>query len=162
MKGLLVQVESTTDSIGELAQSGAFNYAEMAKELEDKGKENYRNTTFYKTVPVVAAWAAVRKAIEGTPISFRIVREQPRNPDNAPKSSLDRRILMPSARMGKARSSLRTASLASSPMPAQLSCQKAACPATAILPTVARVTGATCSDFIWRDGRKAIAGVLMF
>ena len=101
MKALLVQVESTTDSIGELAQSGAFNYAEMAKELEEKGKENYRNTTFYKTVPVVAAWAAVRKAIEGTPISFRIVREQPRNPDNAPKSSLDRQILDAVGKDGK-------------------------------------------------------------
>ena len=65
MKALLVQVESTTDSIGELAQSGAFNYAEMAKELEEKGKENYRNTTFYKTVPVVAAWAATRTAVQG-------------------------------------------------------------------------------------------------
>ena len=101
MKALLVQVESTTDSIGELGQLGAFNYAEMAKELEEKGKENYRNTTFYKTVPVVAAWTAVRKAIEGTPISFRIVREQPRNPDNAPKSSLDRQILDAVGKDGK-------------------------------------------------------------
>ena len=93
MHGILVQAESTTDSIGELAHDGAFNYEELAKELAVKGKENYRDTTFYKTVPVVAAWTAVRKAIEGTPMQFRIVRDKPRNSDNAPKSDFDRKLL---------------------------------------------------------------------
>ena len=79
MRSTLVQAESTTDSIGELAQDGAFNYAQLAGELQTKGKENYRETVFYKTVPVVAAWAAVRKSIEGTSTQFRIVRDNPRN-----------------------------------------------------------------------------------
>lgn len=93
MRTILVQAESTTDSIGELAQDGAFNYPELIKELEAKGQENYRDTVFYKTVPVVAAWAAVRKAIEGTPIEFRIVRDNPRNKENLPKTELDRLLL---------------------------------------------------------------------
>lgn len=93
MRTILVQAESTTDSIGELAQDGAFNYPELIKELEAKGQENYRDTVFYKTVPVVAAWAAVRKAIEGTPIEFRIVRDNPRNKENSPKTELDRLLL---------------------------------------------------------------------
>ena len=93
LRNLLIQAESTTDSIGNLAQAGAFNYAELSKELETKGKENYRDTTFYKTVPVVAAWEAIRKTIEGTDTKFRIVRDNPRNKENLPKTELERRIL---------------------------------------------------------------------
>jgi len=101
MRSTLVQAESTTDSIGELAQDGAFNYAQLAGELQTKGKENYRETVFYKTVPVVAAWAAVRKSIEGTSTQFRIVRDNPRNKENLPKSELDRTLLNAVEKEGK-------------------------------------------------------------
>lgn len=93
LRNLLIQAESTTDSIGNLAQSGAFNYPELARELEAKGKENYRDTTFYKTVPVVAAWEAIRKTIQGTDTKFRIVRDNPRNKENLPRTELERRLL---------------------------------------------------------------------
>jgi methyl-accepting chemotaxis protein len=102
MRSLLVQAESTTDSIGALAQSGAFDYQRLALELQAKGKENYRDTTFYKTVPVVAAWEAVRRAIEGTSTQFRIVRDNPRNKDNLPKTELDRKLLNAVEKDGKA------------------------------------------------------------
>ena len=84
-----------------MAQAGAFNYAELARELEIKGKENYRDTTFYKTVPVVAAWEAIRKTIEGTDTKFRIVRDNPRNKDNLPKTELERRVLDAVEKEGK-------------------------------------------------------------
>jgi methyl-accepting chemotaxis protein len=61
--------------------------------LNAKGKENYRDTTFYKTVPVVAAWDSVRKAIEGTNIKFHIVRDNARNKANLPDDELDRKLL---------------------------------------------------------------------
>ena len=93
LRNLLLQAESTTDSIGNLAQAGAFNYPELARELEAKGKENYRDTTFYKTVPVVAAWESIRKTIEGTETKFRIVRDNPRNKENLPRTELERRLL---------------------------------------------------------------------
>jgi methyl-accepting chemotaxis protein len=93
MRTILVQAEATTDSIGELAQSQAFDYAKLVQELEYKGKENYRDTLFYKTVPVVAAWDAVRKAIEGTDLKFHIVRDNARNKENLPDSELDRQLL---------------------------------------------------------------------
>ncbi|MFM8982293.1 MAG: methyl-accepting chemotaxis protein [Spartobacteria bacterium] len=101
MRSTLVQAESTTDSIGELAKDGAFNYAQLTTELQAKGKENYRETLFYKTVPVVAAWAAVRKSIEGTSTQFRIVRDNPRNKENLPKSELDRQLLNAVEKEGK-------------------------------------------------------------
>ena len=53
MRTIIVQAESTTDSIGELAEAGAFDYAGLSNELQYKGRDNYRETTFYKTVPVV-------------------------------------------------------------------------------------------------------------
>ena len=93
LRNLLIQAESTTDSIGALAQAGAFNYPELAREVEAKGRENYRDTTFYKTVPVVAAWEAIRKTIEGTNTKFRIVRDTPRNKENLPRTELERRLL---------------------------------------------------------------------
>lgn len=101
MRSILVQAESTTDSIGELAQAGAFNYAELAQELEAKGKENYKQTVFYQTVPVVAAWDAVRAAIKGTSIEFRIVRDNPRNKENEPQTDLDRQLLQAVEKEGK-------------------------------------------------------------
>jgi methyl-accepting chemotaxis protein len=93
MRTILVQAESTTDSIGELAEAGAFDYAGLSNELQYKGRDNYRETTLYKTVPVVAAWTAVRESIKGTPISFRIVRDNPRNRENLPQTELDRELL---------------------------------------------------------------------
>ncbi len=101
MRYTLVQAESTTDSIGELSKDGAFNYAQLTGELQTKGKENYRETLFYKTVPVVAAWQAVRKSIEGTNTKFRIVRDNPRNKENLPKSDLDRKLLNAVEKEGK-------------------------------------------------------------
>ncbi len=93
MRAMLVQAESTTDSMGLLVEAKAFDHERLSAELRAKGLSNYRETTFYQTVPVVASWAAIRKSIEGTPIGFRIVRDQPRNPDNAPANAFERQLL---------------------------------------------------------------------
>jgi len=93
MRSILVQAEATTDSIGEMSQAGAFDYAKLTEDLKAKGKENYKDTTFYKTIPVVAAWKAVDRAIQGTSINFHVVRNDPRNKHNLPDSDLDRSLL---------------------------------------------------------------------
>jgi len=93
MRTILIQAEATTDSIGAMAQAGAFDYEKLTQELRAKGKDNYKDTTFYKTVPVVAAWDSVAKAIEGTPIKFHIVRDEARNKANLPDTNLDRKLL---------------------------------------------------------------------
>ncbi len=101
MRTILVQAEATTDSIGELAQARAFDYNKLLMEVQEKGKENYEQTLFYKTVPVVAAWAAVRKAIDGTQIQFHIVRDNARNKANLPDDELDRKLLNAVEQEGK-------------------------------------------------------------
>ena len=93
MRSILVQAESTTDSIGDLAMKGAFDYKSLQEELQKVGKANYRQTLFYQTVPVVAAWEAIRRATDGTPLKFRIARDNPRNPENAPQTPLERQLL---------------------------------------------------------------------
>ena len=93
MRSILVQAEATTDSIGEMSQAGAFDYAKLSGELKAKGKENYKETTFYKTIPVVAAWSAVDRAIQGSPIKFHVVRNDARNKNNHPETELDRSLL---------------------------------------------------------------------
>ncbi|GIU75952.1 MAG: hypothetical protein KatS3mg004_3039 [Bryobacteraceae bacterium] len=53
---------------------------------------DFRTTTLYKTIPVVAAWEAVRDMVQKEGFEFPVVRENPRNPANAPAES-ERRIL---------------------------------------------------------------------
>lgn len=93
MRSILVQAEATTDSIGEMSQAGAFDYPKLLQELKEKGRENYKETTFYKTVPVVAAWNAVGRAVQGTPIKFHVVRNDARNNANIPETDFDRSLL---------------------------------------------------------------------
>lgn len=101
MHTILVQAEATTDSIGEMVQAGAFDYEKLTQELRAKGRDNYKDTTFYKTVPVVAAWDSVAKAIEGTQIKFHIIRDEARNKDNLPDTKLDRELLKQVENEGK-------------------------------------------------------------
>lgn len=100
MRAILNAAKSTTDSIGNLAQAGAFDYNALSRELEQKGRENYRETTFFRTIPVVAAWDAIREAISGTAIEFRVVRDNPRNPDNSPRTTSSVAPLPTSRRVG--------------------------------------------------------------
>lgn len=93
MRAMLVQAESTTDSMGMLVQAKAFDHEHLLDELRSKGLSRYKETTFYQTVPVVASWAAIRQSIEGTPIEFRILRDKPRNPANAPVNAFERELL---------------------------------------------------------------------
>lgn len=100
MRMVLNSAQSTTESIGDLAQAGAFNYQELSRELAEKGPENFRDTLLYKTIPVVAAWEAIRQSIKGTPIEFRIVRAKPRNLENTPRTDLERQALAEVSKSG--------------------------------------------------------------
>ena len=82
MKGLVVEGESVRESVAELAIRGAFDYGALKDELATH--KNYRDSVIYKTIPVVAAWEAISAAAEEEGFHFRVVREAPRNPENAP------------------------------------------------------------------------------
>jgi len=92
-RDILVGAESMTDSLSDLGALGAFDSEALLAELHEKGVENFRDTTLYQTIPVVAAWNAIERVTEGKEIQFRIARNNPRNPENAPKTELERRLL---------------------------------------------------------------------
>ncbi len=83
MRSVLIEAESVRDSFSELAQAKAFDIEHLSKEL-DQANGDYRSTSFYNTVPVVAAWRGLEKVAEEEDFNFRVVRESPRNHDNRP------------------------------------------------------------------------------
>ncbi len=93
MRGVLLQAESMTNSVGELARDGAFDYPKMTQELAKVDPSHWNETTFFRTVPVVAAWKAIRSATEGTSMEFQISRDGARNKKNEPRTELQRRVL---------------------------------------------------------------------
>jgi methyl-accepting chemotaxis protein len=69
-------------SISQLGASGAFDRAKLLEEYRRSG--DLRNSTLYKTIPVVAAWEAAGKAAKEDGFDFRVAKHQARNPKNLP------------------------------------------------------------------------------
>lgn len=82
MKMVLLQAESVKDAMSELGRHGAFDYDRLVAEA--KGASDYRDTAFYATIPVVAAWQSIESVAGEEGFSLRTPRHQPRNPSNAP------------------------------------------------------------------------------
>ena len=59
MSSALQQAETVTENVDALHQAGAFDTAALAAGV--KGGGDFRNTTFYKAIPVVAGWDSVRR-----------------------------------------------------------------------------------------------------
>lgn len=90
MRIALEEAESARDSIADLRARGAFDMDRLRQDASGAG--DYRGTVLYRTVPVVAAWETLRRTAAQEGFEFRVVREKPRNPANAPDEA-ERRIL---------------------------------------------------------------------
>jgi methyl-accepting chemotaxis protein len=84
MRSTLVEAENVRESISALNRAGAFNAEKLTTEA--KTTADFRQTTIYQTVPVVAAWRAVEQAAKEQGFQFRVVRKNPRNAKNAPQA----------------------------------------------------------------------------
>jgi methyl-accepting chemotaxis protein len=93
MRGYLLEAESMTRSMSYLNEQRAFDRSHLLEELYQTGRDNYRDTTLYRTVPVVAAWEAVNAAAAHDDYQFRVVRSPARNPDNEPRTALEEYLL---------------------------------------------------------------------
>ena len=82
MSSTLLEAENVRESISNLTREGAFDTARLV--AESKQNNDFRKSTIYQTVPVVAAWRAVEQAAKAQGFQFRVVRTNPRNPKNAP------------------------------------------------------------------------------
>lgn len=84
MRSTLVEAENVRESISFLNRAGAFDAGKLTAEA--KSSSDFRQTTVYQTVPVVAAWRAVERAAKEQGFQFRVVRKNPRNANNAPRA----------------------------------------------------------------------------
>jgi len=82
MHALVVEGESVRESISALRKDRAFDDDYLLEELQEH--DDYHDAAIYNTIPVVAAWNAIGEAAEHSGYEFRVVRENPRNPHNAP------------------------------------------------------------------------------
>lgn len=90
MRIALEEAESARDAIARLRAQDAFADDRLLREATASG--DYRSTTLYGTIPVVAAWESLRQTAAKEGFEFRVVAENPRNPANAPDER-ERRIL---------------------------------------------------------------------
>ncbi len=90
MKIILQEGEAARAATSALWKKGAFDKARLLEDL--KTRKDYHDAVIYNTVPVVAAWNAIRPVAESEGFTFHVPADEPRNKDNAP-SSEEREIL---------------------------------------------------------------------
>ena len=82
MRAAVVEAENVRESISTLNNDGAFDRAKLLAEYQASG--DLRESTIYRTIPVVAAWEAIAKAAAQSGFEFRVPKHQARNPKNNP------------------------------------------------------------------------------
>ncbi|MCX7714043.1 MAG: methyl-accepting chemotaxis protein [Chthoniobacterales bacterium] len=92
MLSIISSAEATRKAYADLHSRNAFAMKDLLAELEKVGKTNFRQTTMYETIPIVAAWKRAQDVAEKSGFEFRVVRQNPRNPKNAP-NQLESEIL---------------------------------------------------------------------
>lgn len=84
MRAAVIEAENVRESISHLGQRGAFDQKKLLAEFKTSG--DLQASTIYDTIPVVAAWDAIKKVAEKEGFEFRVPKHQARNPKNLPTS----------------------------------------------------------------------------
>ncbi|MBD5782099.1 DUF3365 domain-containing protein [Pelagicoccus sp. NFK12] len=82
MKSILHQAEAVKDHMSDLVRMKAFDREKLVGELRQES--DYRNTTFYRTIPVVASWQTIESIAAEEGVSLRTPKFDARNPRNEP------------------------------------------------------------------------------
>jgi hypothetical protein len=88
MRAMILGAENTRQSVSALRAAGAFDDSKLLAEL--KTTSDYRQSSIYATVPVVAAWNAIGHVAAEEGYDFRVPAHDARNPKNAPVGDEDR------------------------------------------------------------------------
>lgn len=80
--------DETKNHVSVLHGADAFNHEKLKAELEEaRGKgRSYTETSFFKTLPIVAGWKAAEAAAKRENVDFKVLSFQARNKQNEPKS----------------------------------------------------------------------------
>ncbi|GEM_PF-896492 len=84
MRGIIDSAEHTRAMQARFFEQGAFDMKGLLGQLEKVGVANFRETTLYHAIPVVAAWETGEETAKKNGCSFRVVRDQARNRGNLP------------------------------------------------------------------------------
>lgn len=84
MRDTMLAAETARSAMSALNEAQVFDLEHMLAEIEQA--DDIRQTAFYGTIPVVAAWRAIGSVAEEEGFKFRVVKEQARNPDNEPNA----------------------------------------------------------------------------
>ncbi|MES2309674.1 MAG: methyl-accepting chemotaxis protein [Verrucomicrobiota bacterium] len=90
MRYIIKEAENVREATASLNQNNAFHTERLLEEL--KTKSDYKNSTIYKTVPVVAAWEAIKPLARDEGFEFRVPSMDSRNEKNTPTTQ-ERQIL---------------------------------------------------------------------
>jgi len=83
MRTTILSAESTRRSVSQMRSERMFDDAKLKADAAKTS--DYRQTSFYKTVPVVAAWNSIIEVAAKEGYEFRVAARSPRNSKNAPK-----------------------------------------------------------------------------
>lgn len=80
--------ENTREAVAQMRRQHMFDEASLRAQAA--GSTDYRTTSLYRTVPVVAAWETLRKMADKEGYTFRIPTHHPRNQANTPNADEER------------------------------------------------------------------------
>jgi methyl-accepting chemotaxis protein len=87
MRATLLGAENTRQSVSAMRALGIFDDAKLKAGIA--GASDYRQTSLYTTVPVVAAWNSIVDVAKKEDYEFRVPARNPRNPKNQPSAEED-------------------------------------------------------------------------
>ncbi|WP_263408445.1 methyl-accepting chemotaxis protein [Terriglobus tenax] len=90
MRATILGAENTRQSVSNMRREHMFDDKSLKEEALTA--TDYRQTRLYQTVPVVAAWTALREVATKEGLKFRVPASHPRNPKNAADET-EQRIL---------------------------------------------------------------------
>lgn len=82
MRAVMIEAEDVRNSVSKLGERKAFDYKRLKEELAQV--KDYRDSTLYLTIPVIAGINALSSVAESENMHFRVVRTSPRNEEHAP------------------------------------------------------------------------------
>ncbi|MCP4727134.1 MAG: methyl-accepting chemotaxis protein [bacterium] len=87
--------EEIRSFMGGLREDEVFDDRMLMRDLQQglSTGVKYDQTKIYKTIPVVAAWTAAEIRAEELGYQFRVPKNQPRNPKNAPRPGLEQAVV---------------------------------------------------------------------
>jgi methyl-accepting chemotaxis protein len=88
MRATILSAENTRRSVSAMRSSRVFDDAKL--KADAAGASDYRQTSIYKTVPVVAAWDSITEVATKEGYEFRVPAHNPRNPKNTPHPDEER------------------------------------------------------------------------